>query len=326
MPLADIVLEEFREMYPDYEVIYVTISGSKLYGTDNENSDVDYKGLFIPPERDVLLKRDIEHFTSSTGDDKTKNGADDIDIQLWSIHKFMNLLEKGETGAMDLLFSMHRQDTIVLQTMRSDMLKSNTCKFLHSEVRSFIGYCVGQSKKYNIKGARYQELKHFLAAMASGRSYYQLLNDHSYEYVKLVMAPGSRGSGHHEDVEYIEVLGKKFLATLDREYVQGKLEDMEMQYGNRAKSASSNIDYKALSHAVRVLFEVKELITAEHISFPLIEADYIKAVKAGNVPLEAVMNEIAKEMDVVDRELRSTTLPSKFNRNLADQFLLGYTI
>ena len=93
-------------------VVYITKYGSKLYGTDNPNSDTDYKGIYIPNKIDVLLKRDIEHYNFNSND-KTRNSKDDIDLQLFSIYKFFSLLKKGETGAMDILFSMFRTDTQV---------------------------------------------------------------------------------------------------------------------------------------------------------------------------------------------------------------------
>ena len=68
--------------------------GSKLYGTDNPNSDTDYKGIFVPNEKDILLKRDIEHYNFNSNDEKTRNSKNDIDLQLFSIYKFFSLLQK----------------------------------------------------------------------------------------------------------------------------------------------------------------------------------------------------------------------------------------
>jgi len=51
------ILKSFENEY-NAKVVYVTIYGSKLFGTDNANSDTDYKGIFIPSKKDVLLKRD----------------------------------------------------------------------------------------------------------------------------------------------------------------------------------------------------------------------------------------------------------------------------
>ena len=46
-------IKNFENQY-NYRVVYVTQYGSKLYGTDNPNSDTDYKGIFIPNLLDAL--------------------------------------------------------------------------------------------------------------------------------------------------------------------------------------------------------------------------------------------------------------------------------
>ncbi len=180
--------------------------------------------------------------------------------------------------------------------------------------------------KYNIKGARYAELGMFINAMATGRSWYQLLGDHEYKYIQLVMSKGPRGRGGYEEVEYLEVLGKKFMVTLDRDYIRNKLIDLKKSYGNRAKDASSSVDHKAISHAVRVINEVDELLTKHTITFPLKSAEYIKHIKAGKEPLEDTLQYIAMMVDKVDYELRTTSLPEKIAQGVVDRTVLGYVI
>ena len=139
-------------------VVYLTKSGSTLYGTNGPDSDVDYKGIFIPNKQDVLLKRDIPYITYTTGNKDSKNTADDIDIHLDSIHTFTRLTAKGETGALDLLFSMFT-DKVVLQRLGFVMaVTDNYTKFFGRNLQAFIGYSVSQLKKYNIKGERYNEV------------------------------------------------------------------------------------------------------------------------------------------------------------------------
>lgn len=58
------IIKDFEEEN-NAKIVYITLFGSKLFGTDNPNSDTDYKGIFIPSKRDVLLKRDIEHYNRS---------------------------------------------------------------------------------------------------------------------------------------------------------------------------------------------------------------------------------------------------------------------
>jgi len=316
------ILKDFKSKYPTYEVIYLSLSGSKLYGTDGPDSDEDYKGIFIPPKEDVLLKEDIEHYTTTTGNDSSRNGADDIDVQLWSVYKFMNLLKKGETGALDLLFSMLRSDTQILSTDTSNQFIKELSGLLHTKVHSFVGYCIGQSKKYNIKGERYNELVNFINVLDSKLEYNTILEMAEYKFIKLVQAPGPRGNKGQEDIPYISVLGKLFDTTLDRKYILDKLISMEKQYGNRAKDATSSVDYKALSHAVRVLLEVKELLAKGTITFPLIHKDYIKSIKNGNEKLEDVMELIAEGIEEVDILMTTSSLENKPNHQAYRDLLL----
>ena len=145
------LINDFEEKH-NTKVVYVTKYGSKLYGTDNPNSDTDYKGIFIPSKNDVLLKRDLEHYNFNSNADNSKNTKDDIDLQLFSVYKFFNLLKKGETGAMDILFSMFREDTQVYNDEAfTSVIMENYKKFYNRNLHSFIGYCVGQSKLYNVR-------------------------------------------------------------------------------------------------------------------------------------------------------------------------------
>lgn len=41
--------------------------GSHLYGLETENSDMDYKGIYLPKLDDVLLGKDAGEIRSSTG-------------------------------------------------------------------------------------------------------------------------------------------------------------------------------------------------------------------------------------------------------------------
>jgi len=331
------LIENFQTKY-NYTIIYITQYGSKLYGTDNPNSDTDYKGIFIPSAKDVLLKRDIDHYNFSSGDDNSKNSQEDIDLQLFSIYKFFGLLKKGETGAMDILFSLFREDTQIYNNAQyTSILKEHYPRFYNRKLHSFIGYCVGQSKLYNIKGERYNELTQFtkaLEAISNERfshkleSLYldmeELISRHQYKYINFVMAPISRGSGEHQEGRYIEVLGKRFLGTVTIAYFIDKITDMQAQFGNRAKASAKGVDYKALSHAMRVISEVEELLDDNFITFPLKNAQYIKAIKEGKVTLEEVMNVIDQKLDIVNAKLEQSALPLTSDEEFMDGLILEW--
>ena len=54
--------------------------GAHLYGTANSDSDIDYKGIFMPSKDEVLLGRIPKSHSHSTGKDESKNTKNDIDF------------------------------------------------------------------------------------------------------------------------------------------------------------------------------------------------------------------------------------------------------
>jgi predicted nucleotidyltransferase len=68
------------------KIIFRCKFGSDLYGTNTENSDVDYKSVFIPDGKDLILQKAAKHLQNNTKDnDITKNSKDDIDDESFSI-------------------------------------------------------------------------------------------------------------------------------------------------------------------------------------------------------------------------------------------------
>lgn len=328
-------ITHFEEAYK-CQVVYVTQYGSKLYGTDNPNSDTDYKGIFIPNQTDVLLKRDLEHFNFNSNSDHGKNGKDDIDLQLFSVYKFFNLLKKGETGAIDILFSMFREDTQVYNNPSfSNIIMKHYKKFYNRDLHSFIGYCVGQSKVYNVRGERFNELHLFVTyfdALVKERGEEKLENlfadveqifqQKKYKYIKFFTAQTSQGSGAPREGKYIEVLGKRFLGTVSIRYFAKMISDMEAQFGNRARASAKGVDFKALSHAVRVINEIEELIDHDFISFPLKNRVYVTRIKEGKETLADVMDYLDNQLTIVQEKLENSQLPEKSDEGFIDALLL----
>ena len=324
-------------------IIYMTLYGSKLYGTDNPNSDKDYKFLYIPNLRDVTLKQDLEHIKIGKSTD-TKNTKDDVDLDGLSIYKFFNLLKKGETGALDILFSMFREDTITFEKKEyTDILRENYSKFINRKLNSFVGYAIGQSKKFNIKGNRFKELVDFKKEIhsfddetknnklddgeGSWDKFRKLFEEKNYKYIKMVMAPGPKTMHSKEDIEYIEVLGSKYRHSVTVKEFILRIDMMEEQFGNRTRASAKSdqvVDFKGLSHAVRVLLEVDEVLDTGFITFPLPQKEYVKQVKSGSLLLEDVMDFLDKKLDVVNIKMEETHLPLKSDTGFIESLILDW--
>lgn len=314
----------------DCTVLYLTEYGSRLYGTNNEFSDTDYKGVFVQSKEKLLLQQGLEHFTFNSNNSNTKNSSDDVDLQLFSVHKFFQLVKKGETGALDILFSMFSPSVVYENTKFTDLVKNNYKSFLNKNLNSFTGYAVGQASKYGVKGSRFKELLDFnlyfssftthaddkLGLMFNTFKEYFTLN--KTKYLRTVFAPGPKTGKGENLLEYVEVLGKKFSQDVTCSYFFENLKLQESQFGNRTKSATEGTDFKSLSHACRVLLEVEELLVHQKVTFPLLEKDFVYLVKQGSVPLEEVQNFVDSKLDTVKTLMETTDLPETSDLKLMD--------
>jgi predicted nucleotidyltransferase len=91
----------------DADLLYLTLSGSTLYGTRIEGkSDLDARGLYLPKVTSLALGNDQRSLRLTSGGASGKNDPDDFDLDLWSLQYWLlRLLPSGDTGALDLLFS-----------------------------------------------------------------------------------------------------------------------------------------------------------------------------------------------------------------------------
>lgn len=311
----------------------MTLSGSKLYGTNTENSDTDIKGIFIPDMDEVLLGKDPSNITFTTGNDNEKNSKDDIDFSLVNIRTFFNQLKKSETGAVDIFFSMYSEDTIIFEDKGfTETLKENKDIFLNTNMKSFIGYALGQTKKFQIKGDRYNELDSFVKTfsdtfkenkrMKMSEIWSDLKENISkmkYKYIEIKNAETSNG----RQGEYLSILGKLYFNTNTCEYVIERVEKLYNQFGNRTKTISEeSFDKKAISHALRISLEVKELLETRFIQFPLKEKELVLKVKNGEVDMEETLNLIQETLSEVDALIETSDIPKHCSEKEVNELLL----
>ena len=86
--------------------------GAHLYGTATSDSDLDYKGIFLPTKEQLLLGCVPKSHNYSTGKDYSRNTKNDVDTELYSLHYFIKLACAGQTVAMDML---HAPDSMILK-------------------------------------------------------------------------------------------------------------------------------------------------------------------------------------------------------------------
>lgn len=295
------------------------VFGSNLYGTNTKSSDIDYKGVFLPPIRDCILNKIPKSISYSSGDDKSKNTKDDIDEEIYSLQYFIKLACEGQTVAIDMI---HANDECVVET--SDIWKEivkNRSKFYTNNLSAFIGYARKQAAKYGVKGSRLntcQEVLFFLKQQNKESKLIHLWDIlPTYEHINFMRI---------DEMLMYQVCGKKFQSSVKVGYVIPIIEKFVEEYGSRAKLAAENkgVDWKAVSHAIRAAYQVKEIFETNDLIFPLKNADVLLKVKQGQMDYVTEVSPLLEElMDEVEELSKKSKLPNKVNRKFWDNFIVS---
>jgi hypothetical protein len=116
-----------------------------------------------------------------------------------------------------------------------------------------------------------------------------------------------------------QVCGKSFQESATIGYAIPILEKFYNDYGHRAKLAAENknIDWKAVSHALRAAYQTKEILTENTINFPLRTADFLIKVKQGKLDY---LTEVGPALETLMEEVESLALISKLPETVDQKF------
>lgn len=311
------------------EIIVKTIFGSHLYGTSTPESDNDFKGVFLPSKEQILLNEIPKSINESTkNNNSSKNTSKDVDLEMYSLHYFIHLACEGETVAIDML---HAPDNMIIEKNSIwDEIIKNRKMFYTKNLKAFVGYARRQASKYGIKGSRLNDAQRVL----------DFLNDYMYTEYEYSPNPTLRSiwdnlpNGEHifkhppneNGMRYYEVCGRKLGETIHIQHAHEIIGTFVDNYGERARKAAANegIDWKAISHAFRAAYQVKQILTENTITFPLKEAEFLLQIKQGKLDYQSVVApELNNLISEVEKLSENSNLPEKVNRNFWNNFIVN---
>lgn len=310
-----------------HELLYVCRSGSHLFGTATEKSDTDFKGIFLPSKDSCYLNKTPDHFSYSSGKSDSKNTSDDVDFELWSVQKWMELMSKGDSNALSVLFSSANADMVVYCHQKMNDVLMNPYKLYNpTNVDAFVGFSKSQSVKYGLKGNRLQLVENVL-------QYLQLneYDDNSKlgdvnltELVDVCHTDSSKDKDYlgfetQEDRTFLKVLTKLYQTTIPLVEFKTRIQSEFDKYGHRSHLAKDmgGSDWKALSHSLRTLFEASEMLENGFVTYPLIAAKVLLSVKNGEATLDEFQT-VYNVMEIKVEELKKSS-EQQNHMNLVDQ-------
>ena len=357
------------------KLIYLSQYGSHLYGLNTENSDLDFRGVYIPNLDDIILKKDKDEINAeielweikdSNKENPTYYAEEPtvlinswylrkvkVDAKIFSLQKFIQLCSKADTNALDLLFSISRR-TDIEQYMSLDnrpydhsysifeQIFYNREKLINTDrLESPITYAFKQATKYSIKGERRQVMLNLLKDVSIYLSLdttpadvplSRFMTDFIYHDGTPVI--NQYIDGKHVKIDILDNKGKKekylyvcgvqhqFNLELKR-FAQRLEEKINKEYtSQRTIDAADGNDWKALSHAIRVLLEIKELLDTGNIQLPLKAKDFLLNIKLGKVERKDIDEFFNKELSEILERVQKNELSWKYDEGFWNNFIL----
>lgn len=332
-------------------LLFSTVYGSKLYGTDGPASDTDIRGVFIPTKEDLLLARAPQHYNFKNSE---------VDESYLSLHYFLRLLTQGETNCLDMFFAYTNKDALISTSPMYEELIENKDKLITKNVTKYLGYCKSQALKYSIKGDRIQNYEALMQLISKCKNPSGVTLETELRY-QCILGPGaSYAMGDPEDYlknnthigrrfkinksplgdhaylllcdnkeRYLMVSGHLFALNANLNTTRDSINKCLASYGKRAVNAAEDngADYKALSHALRVGYQASSLLDNGEILFPLPkpQLNIIRSIKfkTTDMTYDEILAAIEMQIDFIENEqLPRTRLTEKPDWAWIDSFIL----
>lgn len=293
------------------EVLFVTVHGAHLYGTNTEDSDTDYRIVYKPSLESLILGEEKGSYRGGTNQSGKRNTSKDVDVQANDIRKVIKLFSKGEIVMLDTIYAYTNSDATVFM---ADEYKDFLDKFIESKVlmplnlSGVLGYIQMQASKYGVRGTRLGQviaLREFLIDADPNIFVEELIPQLGEDildgmHISIGSTIVTRKGGVKEEVPSLVVLGKSIPSTFKVSVLKDLTNRIIDKYGHRAKLAMENngIDWKSISHAFRAIFQYKEVVTTGKVNFPFKDSvrDFLIKVKKGDYDFQHVKELMEKEI------------------------------
>ena len=306
------IIERVNTKLKDFgRLIFLTITGSKLYGTSTPESDNDYVGVFILNKKYILGFNTVREVDCSIKDkDKSgKNTKDAIDIKVYELKHFLKLSMNNNPNIIELLFVKEP----IFNTLEFKIFQDNYKLFINQRAyHTFKGYAIQQFKKGIMKVENYNLINKVL----------EILNKYDDDLVLGVVVEKESLLKKCDKGKIIELSGlsihkNKFLKQV-KEMLNNRISNVSHRLEMWKKF---NYDTKFFAHLFRLLEEGKELIETGKLEFPVSNKEFLMDVRKGKFDLNTIQ-QIAEdkfnEFNNIDNKL-----PKKPNINKIEQLLIN---
>ena len=227
-------------------IILLGLGGSYAYGTNNENSDLDIRGIATHNAEDILTRKGFEQVVNEA-----------TDTTIYSLEKMVSLLSNCNPNTIEIL-GLEPWQYLHTTYIGEELLKNKDMFLSKRAVHSFGGYASAQLRRLSNKAVRTVEQeereKHILASIENARySYPDKYFNYPEDSIKLYI---DKAIQEDYDTEIFMDINLKHYPLRDYKSMWSEMQNIVKDYSKIGKRNSHAIEHGKLSkhmmHLVRL--------------------------------------------------------------------------
>ena len=296
-------------------IILLGLGGSHAYGTNNENSDLDIRGVATNSKRYILTGNDFEQVVDVV-----------TDTTIYSLEKIVKLLINCNPNTIELL-GLRQQDYFIMTSVGKALVDNSNLFLSQIAAYSFGGYATAQLRRLQNKSARLvsqtEREEHILksikyASMEYRNRYFDMPDDAIHLYV-------DKSAREDMDSEIYMDIHLEHYPLRDYKGLWSEMNSVVKSYdkmGGRNKNAIAHDKLgKHMMHLVRLYYMCFDILEKRQIkTYRYDEHDLLMSIRNGdyldsnNQPTSEFYDMVERLEKRLDYDKRNTDLPPKADR------------
>ena len=275
-------------------IILLGLGGSYAYGTNNENSDLDIRGVATHSSEDILTRKGFEQVVNEA-----------TDTTIYSLEKIVNLLSNCNPNTIEIL-GLEPWQYLHMNFIGEELIKNKDMFLSKRVVHSFGGYATAQLRRLSNKAVRTveqkQREKHILASIETARySYPDKYFNYSEDSIRLYI---DKAVQEDYDTEIFMDVNLKHYPLRDYKSMWSEMQNIVKDYSKIGRRNSKAIEHdkigKHMMHLIRLYLMCFDILEdGKIITYRKKEHDFLMDIRNGKY-LDDNKQPIKEFYDIVD--------------------------
>lgn len=306
------------------KVILLGLAGSYSYGTNNDNSDIDIRGITLNQKSDLIGMTTFEQYV----DDKT-------DTTIYGFNKIINLLLNCNPNTIELL-GLNKEHYLFLSDIGQELLANRKMFLSKRAIQSFGGYASAQLRRLQNALARdsysqSEKEKHIYNSVKNAM-YDFLRRYEKFEEGTLKIYIDESKNPEFETEIFVDANFKHY-PLRDYKNIWAEMSNIVKDYdrlGKRNKKKDDNHLNKHAMHLIRLFMMAIDILTKEEINTYRKEGqELLLKIRNGNFQnpdgtFKEEFYELCSEYEnKLEYAAKNTNLPDDPNMKIVQEFVMS---